>query len=202
MRHIYRSILVVVLMISAGCGAPAGTPAPTDTPAPTPSVTPLIGDTTPVFPVSTPSAPFDALFMDSMASLLQTTLLLAESALEQAEREELRAHAQTLTEAFSAQRQQIIDWRAAWYADIPASAGLPTNMAAATLEENADVPFDLRFLNAMISQQRVNYEIARLGQAQAQREELRTLAETLAAASDASATQLEAWRQQWFSISG
>jgi len=201
----YILILVLVSLLAACTSAPAATPtseaAATSEVEPTVTTTPLIGDTTPVVPVATSTVPFDALFINTMTALHQNALALAQVGLASAEHEELRTYAQTIIDTQGAQIADMESWRSTWYADLSADTTMLTNLTAVQIQEDAS-PFDMRFINALIDQHRVSVAIAQLAQTQAEHEELRTLATQIVTDYNTAITQLEAWRQTWFEVSG
>jgi uncharacterized protein (DUF305 family) len=199
--------LILVFCLLSGCAsAPTSTPEieATSTVAAESiiTVTSVIGDTTPVVAVATSTVPFDALFIDTMTALAQNTNTLAQNAMTSGEHDELKTYAQEVIDAQATRTQQMSDWRAAWYPDVAQSTTLLTNVTDIQIEDNADVPFDIRFINALIDQYRVTIGVAQLAQTQATHPELRTLAEEIIPAYNADITQLESWRQTWFNVSG
>ncbi len=197
----FKYPFIFIICLLAGCAsAPTPTAAPVSEAAVT--VTPIIGDTTPVVPVGTLSSPFDALFIDTMTALHTNAVTLAQSGVDDSEHEELRTFAQGIIDTQGAQIEQMNEWRTAWYADLQPSTTLLTNVTNVQIPENSEVPFDFRFINAVIDHHRVSIAIAQLAQSQAEHPELRTLAEEIVADYTAAITQLEAWRQTWFDVSG
>lgn len=199
--------LILIFCFLSGCAsAPAATPTSEATATVEAesmiTVTPIIGDTTPIVPIATSTVPFDALFIDTLTALAQNADALLQSALTSGEHEELTAYAQTGIDAHAARTQQMSEWRASWYADVETATTLLTNATEIQIDDDTDVPFDMRVINALIDQYRVTIGVAQLAQTQATHPELRTLAEEIIAAYNADITQLESWRQTWFNVSG
>jgi uncharacterized protein (DUF305 family) len=199
--------LILILCFLSGCAsAPAATPTSEATPTveaqSNVTLTPVLGDTTPIVPIATSTVPFDALFIDTMTALAQNTDVLLQSALTSGEHEEITAYAQTSIDAQGTRTQQMSEWRASWYPDVETATTLLTNATEIQIDSDAEVPFDMRFINALIDQYRVTIGVAQLAQTQATHPELRTLAEEIITAYNADITQLESWRQTWFNVSG
>jgi uncharacterized protein (DUF305 family) len=142
--------------------------------------------------------PFDARFIDSMIQHHQGAIDMAEMALEQAEHEELRAMAEDIISAQEAEIEQMREWRAEWYPDLPETQGMGMAMGNMMLSDDTSLPFDRRFIEAMISHHQGAIAMARSALTQAEHEELRTLAEDIISAQEAEISQLREWNAEWY----
>ncbi|MCC6457964.1 MAG: DUF305 domain-containing protein [Caldilineaceae bacterium] len=141
---------------------------------------------------------FDAMFIDSMIEHHQGAIDMAEMVLEQAEREELRTLAEAIIAAQSAEIEEMHTWREAWFPELAATGGLPMDMGDMEIRDDESVPFDQRFIEAMISHHEGAIHMAEMALEQAEREEIRTLAAAIIAAQEAEIEQMQNWLDEWF----
>lgn len=143
-------------------------------------------------------APFDATFIDSMIEHHQGAITMAEQALVEAEHPELRTMAEEIIDAQLAEISQMESWRAEWYPGLAKTEGM--DMAMGDMEVSADesVPFDQRFIKAMVAHHEGAVDMAEEALTQAEHEELRSLAQTIIDAQMAEIAQLEEWEAEWF----
>src|SRR5688500_10777504 len=142
--------------------------------------------------------PFDAMFIDSMIEHHQGAIDMAEMAIDQAEHEELRTMAQDIVAAQTTEIEQMQSWRSEWYPDLDATDGMDMAMGDMTISEDASIPFDQRFIQAMISHHAGAIEMAEMALEQAEHEEIRTLADAIIAAQNAEIEQMQAWLEAWY----
>ena len=142
--------------------------------------------------------PSDVQFIDSMIQHHQGAIDMANLALEEAENEELRTMAEDIIAAQEGEIAQMQEWRAEWYPDMPATAGMGMAMGDMMLSDDASIPFDRRFIEAMISHHRGAIAMAQAVLIQAKREELRTLAEDIISAQEGEISQMQAWNEEWY----
>ncbi len=141
--------------------------------------------------------PFDLSFIDSMIEHHEGAIAMAQQALEQAEHEEIRQLAQAIVDAQAAEIAQMREWRDAWYTDAAPSMGMGMEMGMMEIPED-DQPFDLRFINAMISHHEGAIAMAQEALASAEHEEIRELAQAIIDAQQAEIDQLQGWRAAWY----
>ena len=143
--------------------------------------------------------PFDAQFIDGMILHHEGAVTMAEQALVQSQRAELLTLAAEIIEAQQAEIEQMQTWRAAWYPDLPVTE---SNMAMGDMEisDDASLPFDQRFLTAMISHHQGALGMATSALEQAEHEEIKTLANAIIATQQTEIAQMEAWLQAWFGV--
>jgi len=144
--------------------------------------------------------PFDAMFIDGMIKHHQGAIDMAEMALEQAEHEEIRSLADAIIAAQTPEIEQMQGWRTAWYPDLGTTEGMAMDMGQMSISDDEAVPFDQRFLEAMISHHQGAIEMAEMALEQAEHEEIRTLAEAIVAAQTSEIEQMRGWLQEWYNI--
>jgi uncharacterized protein (DUF305 family) len=168
--------------------------------------------------------PFDLAFVDATVAHDEAAVVLAEIALVRAEHEELREVATAIISAQETEIAQLRDWRAAWYGDAdpvprnvtiglideglmllggPADTGLGMGGPAVGAVQDAYAlctttgSFDLAFLDLMISHHQGALGLAKLALERAEHEELRTLAQQIAAVREAEIARMTEWRGLW-----
>lgn len=144
------------------------------------------------------SKPFDAQFIDSMIEHHQGAIDMAQEALPQAEREEIKTMAAAIIAAQNVEIEQMQGWRTAWYLDLPSTGGMGMSMGDMTLSNDDSLPFDQRFLTAMISHHQGAIEMAKMAQQMAEHQEIKDLAGAIIAAQQAEIEQMQGWLQAWF----
>jgi uncharacterized protein (DUF305 family) len=158
-------------------------------------------------------ATYDLRFIDAMIMHHEGAIVMAEAALENSERAEIR---QLATEIIAEQEREIAqmqEWRQAWYPDAPAEpvmyhAGMGHDMpmtdemaAAMRMDMDlgpADDEFDLRFINAMIPHHEGAVEMAEDLRENSDRPEMQALADDIISAQQAEIDQMATWRQDWY----
>jgi uncharacterized protein (DUF305 family) len=145
-------------------------------------------------------APFDAMFIDGMIGHHQGAIDMAEIALEQAEHEEIRALAEEIIVAQTTEIEQMQSWRSEWYPDLGATGGMQMGMGEMMVSEDESVPFDQRFIEAMIEHHQGAISMAEMVLTQAEHEEIRTLAEEIIAAQAAEIEQMQGWLTDWYGV--
>jgi uncharacterized protein (DUF305 family) len=146
--------------------------------------------------------PFDAQFIDSMSEHHRGAVMMAEQALEQAEHGELRALATEIVAAQEAELTQMEEWRATWYPDLPPTHGMGMEMGEMALAEDESVPFDRRFLEAMISHHQGAITMAEHALEAAEHEEIRQMAEGIITAQAREIAQMQEWLSAWYGGEG
>lgn len=98
----------------------------------------------------------------------------------------------------SAEIEQLQSWRTEWYPDSAPTGGMDMGMGAMGINEDASVPFDQRFIGAMVSHHQGAIGMAQMALEQAEHEEIRTLAEEIVAAQSAEIEQMLGWLAEWY----
>ncbi|MBD2106818.1 DUF305 domain-containing protein [Nodosilinea sp. FACHB-13] len=158
-------------------------------------------------------ATYDLRFIDGMIPHHEGAVVMAEAALENSQRPEIRQLAEDIIAAQQVEIAQMQEWRAAWYPDAPAEpvmyhAEMKHDMAMS--EEmisamrmdmdlgGADDEFDLRFIDAMIPHHEGAVAMAEDLKGKSSRPELLTLADEIITSQQAEIDQMQQWRQDWY----
>lgn len=145
-----------------------------------------------------PSKPFDAQFIDGMIEHHQGAIDMAQEALDQAEHEELRTLAEDIIAAQNTEIEQMQAWRTEWYADLPATGGMDMGMGDMVISDDESIPFDQRFLTAMISHHQGAIDMATMAQQMAEHPEIQELADAIITVQQVEIEQMQQWEQEWF----
>jgi uncharacterized protein (DUF305 family) len=192
------SVLVGVL---AACGASQTTQAPTGSTSAAPTASTGVstnhgggvhGDTT------TGDAPFDALFIDGMTEHHRGAITMAEQALKESQRPELRQMAQNIVTSQQQEIDQMANWRKQWYPNLAPTDGIGMDMGTMEISPDTSKPFEARFIDAMISHHNGAIEMAKEAQTKAEHSEIKTLAEAIIKAQETEVTQMRQWQSEWF----
>lgn len=148
------------------------------------------------------SVPFDAMFIDAMIVHHQGAITMAKQALQEATRPEITTLAEAIIKTQQAEIEQMQQWRAAWYPNLPATAGMMLDdgrmMDMGPMSVPAgDQPFDIRFIDAMIPHHEGAIAMARMALQRAEKPEIQQLAEAIITAQSAEIEQMRAWRAAW-----
>lgn len=146
------------------------------------------------------TAPFDAQFIDGMIEHHTSAIAMAEQALKESQRAEIKELAQTIISSQQTEVTQMTEWRKQWYADVAATGGMGMDMGAMTISNDANKSFDQRFLEAMISHHEGALTMAKEAQTKATRAEIKTLAGTIITAQEAEIAQMKTWLKDWFGV--
>lgn len=166
--------------------------------------------------VSDPDAPFDQRFIDMMVPHHEAAVAMAESARQRATRDELRAMADDIIEAQTAEIAQLRAWREAWFGspETPPMDAMPMLpgvrmggelMIGDRMDMRDDVeqlrraePFDQAFIDAMIQHHWSAIDAAQSALDRSSRDEIRRLAEAIIEAQSREIAQLSRWRADWY----
>jgi uncharacterized protein (DUF305 family) len=144
------------------------------------------------------NAPYDAQFIDSMIEHHEGAIAMANQALQEASRPELKTLAQAIVTAQEAEVKQLQDWRTSWYPDLTDTGGMGMDMGDMDVSGDANVPFDQRFITAMIAHHEGAIAMAKDAQQKAEHSEIKTLAQNIISAQESEITQMQQWQQEWF----
>jgi uncharacterized protein (DUF305 family) len=189
MRNLFKiggSLLLLATILSACAAAPA-----------TPAMESM--DHSAMEGMQSAAQPYDAVFIDSMIVHHEGAITMAEQALQQAERAEIRTLAEAIISAQQAEIVQLREWRAAWYPDLAATAGMGMDMGPLMVAEGP-APFDQRFIEAMIPHHEGAIAMARDALQKSERQEIRDLAQAVISAQEAEITQMHGWLKEWYGI--
>ena len=191
-------MLVIVLLLAA-CGTTQQTAAPTTTGA---AAAPTAGAATGMdhggMQTGQSNAPYDALFIDSMIMHHQGAIDMANQALKQATKPEIKTLAENIVKDQQTEIKQMQEWRKAWYPDLAPTPGMGMDMGTMQIDADASKPFDQRFIEAMIPHHQGAIEMAKDAQQKAEHTEIKTLAGKIITAQEAEIKQMQQWKQDWF----
>jgi uncharacterized protein (DUF305 family) len=157
---------------------------------------------------------FDLRFIDAMIPHHEGAVEMAQEALEKSDRSEIQTLSQEIIDAQEQEIQQLREWRQAWYPDMddtpmmyhesmghtmPMTEEMRQAMMMAGDLGEADAEFDLRFINAMIPHHEGAVEMAQEALERSDRPEIRAMAQEIIDAQEQEITQMETWRQEWYS---
>jgi uncharacterized protein (DUF305 family) len=177
------------------------TPAPTTAPPTTAAATPTTMDHSGAMghSMGTSDAPLDAQFIDSMIEHHRGAVTMAEQALKEGEHPEIKQLAQAIIAAQEQEINQMTTWRQEWYPDLAPTTGMGMDMGDMEISNDASIPFDQRFITAMISHHQGALEMAEGVQDKAEHPEIKELAAAIITAQKAEIAQMEQWQREWFS---
>lgn len=170
---------------------------------------------------------FDLVFIDAMVLHHLGAVAMAEIALTRSERAEIRDLTAAIRTSQSAEIEQLLAWREAWY---PGADPVPSNVVTGLSDEgmmtggamggmghgsmaddtamslsrlcSSDGPFDLAFLEAMIPHHQSAVGMAKLAEERAERDELKTLATAIIVAQESEIAQMTTWLSEWYPTGG
>lgn len=165
----------------------------------------------------------DLAFIDLMTPHHEGAVVMSEIALVRAERPEIVDLARSIIDSQTAEQDQMREWRSVWYPDAPeyddatllsafdtvqAELGVPADAGAVHdhMDPAADAraicsaaePFDLAFIDRMISHHQAAIGMAEVVLVAGEREEIRTFAQAVIDDQSAEIAQMQVWREQWF----
>lgn len=143
------------------------------------------------------NAPFDAQFIDGMIAHHNGAIVMAQDALQQAERDEIKQLAQTIINDQQKEVAQMQGWRTQWFPDLPNTGGMSMDMGDMVVAEGPE-PYDQRFIKAMTAHHNGAIVMARDALTKAEHPEIKQLAEDIIRAQEAEIKQMQSWNQQWF----
>ncbi|MFV9507172.1 MAG: DUF305 domain-containing protein [Oscillochloridaceae bacterium umkhey_bin13] len=141
--------------------------------------------------------PYDAAFIDAMIVHHEGAVVMANQALAEAERPEIRAMAEEIIRAQEAEIGQMQAWRAEWFADLAPTAGMAMEMGPMEVAAGSE-PFEQRFIEAIIPHHEGAIAMARDALQKSERPEIRLLAEAIISAQEAEIAQMREWLQAWY----
>lgn len=183
---------VLVMLVLAGCGSQqaGGTTAN--------SADHSAGSGTEHSSGPTGTAPYDAQFIDGMTIHHKGAVAMAEQALKQSQRSEITQLAQNIIATQNPEIEQMATWRKQWYPDVAMTNGTGGHMGDMELSSDTSIPFDQRFITAMISHHEGAIAMAKEAQTQAEHAEIKELAQNIITAQEAEVKQLQEWQRAWF----
>ena len=145
------------------------------------------------------SQPFDAQFIDSMIVHHQGAVEMANEVLQKAEHPELKTFAEAIITAQTKEIGDMQDWRKTWYPTLPATSGMGMSMGEMSIGSDQSIPFDQRFLTAMIAHHQGAIDMANKAvQMKPEHNEIKTLSDAIIQAQKAEIEQMKAWLKEWY----
>jgi uncharacterized protein (DUF305 family) len=187
----------LIMLLFSACGGAAQTETSSSTAAP---AAPTAADQTSGMEhnMSEGAGPYDALFIDSMMMHHQGAIDMANQALQEATKPEIKAMAENIIKAQKAEIAQMQEWRKAWYPDLAETAGMGMDMGTMEVSSDASKPFDQRFIEAMIPHHEGAIGMAKDAQQKAEHGEIKQLAGAIITAQEDEIAQMEQWLKDWY----
>lgn len=208
MKYTFRRFLLIlsiglVMLLMVACGGTTQSTPPTSTPAPAATTeSQMSGQMSStehnMSQMDQDDAPYDALFIDSMIIHHQAAIDMANQALKEATKPEIKTLAENIIKAQKAEIAQMKEWRRAWYPDLAETAGMEMNMGMMEVSSDTSKPFDQRFIEAMIPHHEGAIGMATDAQQKAKYEEIKQLAAAIITAQDAEIAQMKQWLKDWY----
>ncbi|MBW4663125.1 MAG: DUF305 domain-containing protein [Chroococcus sp. CMT-3BRIN-NPC107] len=158
-------------------------------------------------------ANYDLRFVDAMMMHHQGAAIMAEDALKNSKRPEIKQLANNILAAQNKEIKQMKQWRTAWYPEasqqpvaygganksvMPMSAKQNENMMMSQDLGAADDKFDLRFLDAMIPHHEGALVMAKDALSKSTRPEVKQLNQSILTSQQAEIDQMQQWRKAWY----
>jgi uncharacterized protein (DUF305 family) len=144
------------------------------------------------------NAPYDAQFIDGMTIHHKGAVSMAEQALNESQRPEITQLAQNIIATQNQEIEQMANWRKQWYPDVATTNGTGGHMGDMELASDTSIPFDQRFITAMIGHHDGAITMAKEALTKAEHGEIKQLAQTIITAQEAEVKQLQEWQKAWF----
>ncbi|MBD2068959.1 DUF305 domain-containing protein [Leptolyngbya sp. FACHB-671] len=156
---------------------------------------------------------FDLRFIDAMILHHQGAVEMAQTALEQSSRDEIKQLSQTIIAAQEQEIQQMQEWRQTWYPDaanepmmyhaeadhmMPMTEEMKASMAMNIDLGSADEEFDLRFIDAMVPHHEGAVTMAEEALEKSDRPEIQQLAQEIIDSQQPEIDQMNQWKQSWY----
>ncbi len=159
-------------------------------------------------------AEFDLRFIDGMMLHHQGAINMAEAALQNSQRPEVKELAQNIIAAQEGEIAKMQQWRQAWYPDASAEpvmydAGMGHSMMMSDEMQSgmrmdgdlgkADDEFDLRFINGMIPHHDGALVMAQQALKNSDRPEIQQLSNDILRTQEAEIDLMKQWKKDWYS---
>lgn len=150
---------------------------------------------------ATGSVPYDAQFIDSMIEHHTGAITMAQDALKQSQRAEIKQLAEVIIRDQQKEIEQMTTWRQQWYPGLAPTGGMSMDMGDMTVGGDASQPYDQRFITAMIDHHNSAIAMAKDALTKAERPEIKQLAQAIITAQESEIAQMQQWQKDWFGTS-
>lgn len=150
---------------------------------------------------ATGGAPYDAQFIDSMIEHHEGAITMAQDALKQSQRAEIKQLAQNIIDSQQQEIEQMTTWRQQWYPGLAPTGGMGMDMGDMTVGGDAGQPYDQRFITAMIAHHNGAIAMAQDALTRAEHPEIKQLAQAIITAQESEVAQMQQWQKDWFGTS-
>lgn len=137
----------------------------------------------------------DLRYLNSMIAHHRGAMLLAEQALSQSQRPEIKTLANDILAGEPQAIAELYAWKQDWYQDSRQVAD-PYPVHLGTYNET----FDLRFLNSLIAHHQVGIDMVKEVRLKSNRNEILDNADAVEQFLNNGVTMLSAWRQEWYQL--
>jgi uncharacterized protein (DUF305 family) len=156
---------------------------------------------------------FDLRFIDAMIPHHEGAVVMAQAALQQSSRPEMKQLAQAIIDAQQKEIAQMKAWRKTWYPSVsetpmmydepmghmmPMSETMRNSMMMNMDLGTADDQFDLRFINAMIPHHEGALTMAKDAAEKSDRPEIKEWAQAILSSQQQEIDQMNQWRKAWY----
>ncbi len=156
---------------------------------------------------------FDLRFIDGMILHHQGALAMAESALQNSQRPEVKELAQNIISDQKAEISRMQTWRQSWYPQASADPIMYDAQMGHTMEMSAEMQssmrmdgdlgkadneFDLRFINGMIPHHEGALEMAKQALKNSDRPELQQLSKDILRSQQVEIDLMNQWKKDWY----
>ena len=155
-----------------------------------------------------PGSETDELFINMMVPHHQGAVAMAKIAIERSGRSEIRDMADAIISSQEAEITQLKIWKEQWYgsSETPSMQVMPAMGGGHAMNMQADVdrlknaqePFDLAFIDAMVPHHQSAIDAAQMVIDSAVHPEIRELARQIIEAQQMEIDQMLNWRQKWY----
>jgi len=139
----------------------------------------------------------EVLFIDSLILCHQHTIAMANRALKDSSMSDVKVLAEEIKSSRQIEIQQLLSWRKSWY---PNLGILVTQVSIPQMKipDDRSQPFDSRFLEAMIPQNKMVTEIAEEAKRWTEHPELRAFLDHLIQTQEMELADLQQWQLSWY----
>ncbi len=172
-----------------------------------------MGDHVTAMDLGPKDAEFELRFIDGMILHHEGAIIMAEAALQNSQRAEMKQLANNIIAAQQGEIEQLQQWRHAWYPEASAEPTMYDAQVERTIAMSAekqevmqmdidlgkaDAEFDLRFIDSMIPHHEGALVMAEQALKNSDRTELQQLSEDILASQQVEIEQMTQWKKDWY----